>query len=125
MVQKLVKNAGQPTREFRLADYHVTNKLADFISRTCSNHAFIQVEKGDSVTKHMRSVSQKLWPKSKEKITCYTARHGIASDCKSAVAYGADPDLISQILGHVVDKTASFYGNRFQSKGISVVPSNV
>ena len=49
----------------------------------------------------------------------------MAADCKQAIAEGADPDLVSQVLGHVVDKTASYYGNRYQSGGRSMVPLDV
>jgi hypothetical protein len=73
----------------------------------------------------MRSIGKKLWP-AKEAITVYSARHAMAADCKSASHNpGTDPDLASKVLGHRVDKTASYYGSLFQSSGISVAPSNV
>ena len=55
----------------------------------------------------MREVGMKLWPRRKENITAYTIRHAMAADCKAAITQGADPNLVSQVLGHVVDKTAS------------------
>ena len=49
----------------------------------------------------------------------------MAAACKAAIAGGADPDLVSQVLGHIVDETASYYGNRFQSGGRNIVPSDI
>jgi len=31
-----------------------------------------------------RAVGKKIWPKRKESITVYTARHAMAADCKAA-----------------------------------------
>ena len=80
---------------------------------------------GNSVTTHMRSVGKKIWPLKKEAITVYTARHAMASDCKAAVDNGASKDLVSQVLGHIVDKTATYYGTRFHSGKGSVAPSEI
>jgi integrase len=113
---KVKEDAGQEYRIFKLADHDITDELTKL---------FVHVNKGNSLTTHMRKVGEKLWPRRKESITCYTARHSMAAHCKEAIFKGADPDLVSQVLGHIVDKTASYYGNRFQSGGASVVPSDV
>lgn len=124
---KVTKKAGQKQRRFRIADHPVTNLLIDIMTKSDETRdaMTVKVECGNSVTTHMRSVGKKLWPGRKETITVYTAQHAMAADCKAVIHEGADPDLVSQVLGHVVDKTASYYGARFQSGGISVAPSKV
>lgn len=121
---KITQHAGQEFREFNLADYPLTNQLLALFD-PAESVKIVKVDTPNSVTTHMRSVGLKLWPKRKESITCYTARHAMAAECKRAIANGSNPDLVSKVLGHVVDKTASYYGNRFQASGISVVPSLV
>lgn len=124
---KVTEKAGQEQRRFRIADHPVTKILLDIMTESeATQHSMpVKVEHGNSVTTHLRSVGKKLWPERKETITVYTARHAMAADCKAAIYDGADPDLVSQVLGHVVDKTASYYGARFQSGGISVAPTEV
>ena len=122
---KVKENAGQEYRQFKLAYHPLTDLLIKLLEENGQSEMLVKVDKGNSVTTHMRAVGKKIWPKRKESITAYTARHAMAADCKSAIVNGADPDLVSKVLGHCVDKTASFYGNRFQSGGTSVVPSDV
>ena len=122
---KVKENAGQEYRQFKLAYHPLTDLLIKLLKENGQSEMLVKVDKGNSVTNHMRAVGKKIWPKRKESITAYTARHAMAADCKSAIVNGADPDLVSKVLGHCVDKTASFYGNRFQSGGTSVVPSDV
>lgn len=122
---KVKENAGQEYRQFKLAYHPLTDLLIKLLKENGQSEMLVKVDKGNSVTTHMRAVGKKIWPKRKESITAYTARHAMAADCKSAIVNGADPDLVSKVLGHCVDKTASFYGNRFQSGGTSVVPSDV
>lgn len=124
---KVTDKAGQEQRRFRIAAHPVANLLIDIMSKSeeTSRSILVKVAHGNSVTTHLRSVGEKLWPGRKESITVYTARHAMASDCKASIHAGADPDLVSQVLGHVVDKTASYYGARFQSGGISVAPADV
>lgn len=122
---KVKENAGQGSREFKLAKHPITNELIEILHSADKTEMAVKVKKGNSVTTHMRQLGGKIWPNRKESITCYSARHAMAADCKKAIFDGADPDLVSQVLGHIVDKTASYYGNRFQSGGISVVPSDI
>lgn len=124
---KVKKNAGQKQRRFRIADHPITNLLMRVMdaSDETRNVMLVKVEHGNSVTTNMREIGKKLWPRKKQSITVYTARHAMAADCKAAIHEGADPDLVSQVLGHLVDKTASYYGARFQSGGISVAPTEV
>ena len=124
---KVKEYAGQKQRRFRLAQHPLKELLSDIMKENAETKdgLLIQVETPNSVTTHMRAVGKMLWPQHKESITCYTARHAMAADCKQAIAEGADPDLVSQVLGHVVDKTASYYGNRYQSGGRSMVPLDV
>lgn len=124
---KVKDTAGQKQRRFRIADHPITKLLIDHMDQSDEkrNAMMVKVEHGNSVTTHMREIGKKLWPKKKEAITVYTARHAMAADCKAAITCGANPDLVSQVLGHIVDKTASYYGSIFQSGGISVAPSDV
>lgn len=122
---KVTDYAGQEYRKFRLADHPLILELIGIMESNGQSKMLVKVDKGNSVTTHMREVGRKIWPRRKESITVYTARHAMAADCKAAIAKGADPDLVSQVLGHIVDKTATYYGNRFQSGGTSVVPSEI
>ncbi len=124
---KVKANAGQKTRKFKLADHPITKMLMEHMSNSTEplHSMTVKVNCGNSVSTHMRAIGNKLWPGRKESITAYSGRHAMAADCKAAIASGADPDLISKVLGHIVDKTASYYGNRFQSGGICVTPSDV
>ena len=117
--------AGQEYRQFKLAYHPLTDLLIKLLKENGQSEMLVKVDKGNSVTTHMRAIGKRIWPRRKESITAYTARHAMAADCKSAIVNGADPDLVSKVLGHCVDKTSSFYGNRFQSGGTSVVPSDV
>lgn len=121
---KVKQNAGQPFRKFVLADHPITDLIKDYFKE--SSYLNVKVDKGNSVTTHLREIGKKIWPRRKEAITCYSARHAMSADCKLALSLGGvDEDFVSEVLGHVVDKTASFYGNRFQSSGISVAPKKV
>ena len=122
---KVKENAGQEYRRFKLAKHLLTMELLAIMKSDNATLLKVKVEKGNSVTTHMRSVAKKIWPRRKRSVTVYTARHAMAADCKAAIGLGADPDLVSQVLGHIVDKTASYYGNRFQAGGKSVTPSEV
>ncbi len=126
---KVKEKAGQKERSFRLADHPITTLITDIMKQEQDLPDIILVSvgvgKSNSITTHIRSIAKKLWPLHKEAVTCYTSRHAMASDCKKVVTEGADPDLASLVLGHAVDKTASYYGNTFQSGGKSMAPSNV
>lgn len=122
---KVTENAGQKFRVFKLAKHSLTLELIKYLKFDDKDKALVKVKNGNSITTHMREVGNKIWPRRKESITCYTARHAMAAECKQAVYEGANTDLVSQVLGHVVDKTATYYGNRFQTGGVSVVPSDV
>jgi len=123
---KVTEKSGQKFRRFRLADHPLTDELIAIMQQSKTPaRMIVKVEHGNSVTTHLRAIGHKLWPRRTETITVYTARHGMAAACKAAIAEGADPDLVSQVLGHIVDETASYYGNRFQSGGRIIVPSNI
>ena len=122
---KVKESAGQEYRIFKLASHPLTMELLAMMKSVNDTHVKVKVKKGNSVTTHMRSVAKKIWPKRTRSVTVYTARHAMAADCKAAIAAGDDPDLVSKVLGHIVDKTASYYGNQFQAGGKSVVPTEV
>lgn len=123
---KVTAKSGQEFRRFRLADHPLADTLMEIVNRSENPlRMIVEVPHGNSVSTHMRAIGQKLWPRRKETVTVYTARHAMAAECKAAIAAGADPDLVSQILGHIVDETASYYGNRFQSGGRSILPSEI
>jgi hypothetical protein len=122
---KVTEKAGQKYRHLKLANHSLTKELIQIMQLASKSEMLVQVDKGNSVTTHMRAVGKKIWPRRKESITCYTSRHAMAAQCKQAIYDGANLDLVSQVLGHIVDKTASYYGNRFQSGGASVVPTTV
>lgn len=123
---KVTGKSGQPERSFDIPNHPIKNMVLDYMdNQVDKNKLLIQVNKANSLTTHLRALGYKIWPDLKKAITCYTSRHAIASDCKLAISQGADPDLASKVLGHYVDKTASYYGSLFQSGGISLAPSNV
>lgn len=123
---KITENGGQPWRSFDVADGFIKDILLDYVDPERQEQSFcIKVKNGNSLTTHIRDLCRKIWPDHKQDVTCYTARHAMAADCKRAIINGADPDLTSKVLGHRVDKTASFYGSSFQGGGVSLAPTNV
>jgi integrase len=122
---KVKENAGQEYRILKVSDHPLTAELIGIIGRTEQDNILVKAKNANSVTTHMRNVAKKLWPRRKESITVYSARHAMSADCKQAIFEGADIDLASKVLGHSVDKTASYYGTRSQSGGISVAPSEI
>lgn len=119
--------AGQEQRKFKMADHSITKTLIKAMDELDehTNVLIVKVEHGNSLTTHLRKVAKKLWPWLKESITVYSARHAMAADCKKAIQNGADEDLVSEVLGHVVDKTASYYGAASQCGTNSVSPTEV
>jgi hypothetical protein len=106
---KVTDEAGQSWRCFDVADHFIKYLLLEYMDNEPNpNILFARVKNGNSLTTHIRSIGRKLWPKRKEAITCYSARHAMAADCKLAIQNGADPDLTSQVLGHCVDKTQTY-----------------
>ena len=122
---KVKENAGQEYRILKVSAHPLTTELIKIINQTGQDSFLVKAKVANSVSTHMRNVAKKLWPRRKESITVYSARHAMAADCKQAVFDGGDPDLVSKVLGHTVDKTASYYGTRSQSGGNSVAPSDV
>jgi len=123
---KVTDEAGQPWRCFDVADHFIKYLLLEYMDNEPNpNILFARVKNGNSLTTHIRSIGRKLWPKRKEAITCYSARHAMAADCKLAIQNGADPDITSQVLGHCVDKTQTYYGSLLQAGGVSMAPTNV
>lgn len=123
---KVTDEAGQSWRCFDVADHFIKYLLLEYMDNEPNpNILFARVKNGNSLTTHIRSIGRKLWPKKKEALTCYSARHAMASDCKLAIELGADPDLASQVLGHCVDKTQTYYGSLLQAGGVSMAPTNV
>ncbi len=123
---KVTEHAGQHYRILRIADHPIKELIMKHMDeQQDKNHLMVRVENGNSLTTFMRALGKKLWPRHKEDITAYSARHAMAADCKKASAAGADSDLTSMVLGHRVDKTRTYYGSIFQSGGISVAPFRV
>lgn len=123
---KITEKAGQPWRSFDVADGFIKETLLDLVDPERQGRSFcIKVKNGNSLTTYIRDLCRKIWPNHKQDVTAYTARHAMAADCKRAIINGAHPDLTSKVLGHAVDKTASFYGNCFQGGGVSLAPTNV
>ena len=122
---KVTEYAGQEYRMFKLPDNELKAELLEMLRFDEKGVAVVKVKHGNSITTHMRKLGQSLWPRRKESITVYTARHAMAAACKQAIFEGAEPDLASKILGHIVDKTLSYYGNRYQAGGVNIVPTAV
>ena len=122
---KVTAYAGQKSRTLQLPDNELKTELLKMLRFDEKGVAIVKVKYGNSITTHMRNLGQTLWPRRKESLTVYTARHAMASACKQAIFEGADPDLASKILGHIVDKTLSYYGNRYQAGGVNIVPTAV
>jgi len=70
------------------------------------------------------NAGKRAWPEHPHSISAYSLRHAFAEDLKKSDLSRAD---ISAALGHMVDKTASFYGHRGQPArgGHSVAPTKV
>lgn len=121
---KVTKHSGQEKRVLKLAENSITSFLKDYV---LENNGSIneRVEKLNSISTHMRSVGIKLWPKRKEAITAYTARHAMAADCKNSEQNESVPDFVSQVLGHLADDTKSYYGTKSQSNSKAFVPQQV
>lgn len=123
---KVTKEAGQPWRCFDIPDNPIRQMIISYMDTQPNPKVLIvKVEKGNSVTGYIRQTAKRVWPERIEDITCYSARHAMAAECKRSTKDGGHPDLVSMVLGHGVDKTASRYGSLSQGGGISMVPSNV
>lgn len=118
---KVTDHSGQEKRILKLADNPISLFLKDHALKNNGNITE-QVDKPNSISTHMRSVGKRIWPKRKESITAYTARHAIAADCKDSEQNESVPDFVSQVLGHRADDTKSFYGAKSQSKSKAFVP---
>ncbi len=118
---KVTKHSGQEIRNLKLANNEITEKLKTYLIKDNGN-PIITVEKPNSVSTHMRSVGKRIWPKRKESITAYTARHAMAADCKASPLSETNPDFVSKVLGHQADDTKSYYGTRSQSSSDRFVP---
>lgn len=121
---KVTGHSGQEKRVLKLADNPVTEELKAHVLNS-GGKIIEQVDKPNSISTHMRSVGKRIWPKRKESITAYTARHAIAADCKDSEQNESVPDFVSQVLGHRADDTKSYYGTKSQSKSKAFVPQVV
>lgn len=123
---KITRDAGQPWRCFDIAQHPIKQLMLDYMD-TQSNprKVVVKVGVGNSLTTYLRAQAERIFPAHNQSITAYSSRHAMAADCKKASRDGLDKDLASMVLGHRVDKTASYYGSLFQSGGISMAPSNV
>lgn len=124
---KVTHQAGQTWRSFDVAEGTIKELLLDLMDPDRTGISFtVKVNNGNSLTTCIRSVCRRVFEGHNHDITCYTLRHAMASDCKYAIASGADPDLVSQVLGHAVDKTATYYGSHSHGGGdFSLAPANV
>lgn len=120
---KVTSCSGQPERRYILADHPITEEVKKYLEPNFIT--IVKIEKVNSLTTHMRMVARKIWPTKKESITAYAARHAMASDCKYYTSTGGEEHFSSKVLGHVIDKTKSYYGDSKQSKGKSVAPKQI
>lgn len=123
---KITDHAGQETRVLQI-HHHLKSILLDYMDlQEDPSQVLVKVIKGNSVTTHVRAKARKLFKEHKQSITTYTLRHNIASAIKRLVADGqADPDSVSMLLGHRVDKTATFYGHHSKSSNGGIAPTVV
>jgi integrase len=66
----------------------------------------IQADAG-ALSDFVRRLSLKVFPRLKERVSCYVYRHQLSADLKNS---GVPPLEISTALGHSVDATKRFYG---------------
>lgn len=118
---KITEHSGQEKRVLKLANNEITEKLKAYLVKDDGN-PIIKVKVPNSISTHMRSVGKRIWPKRKESITAYTARHAMAADCKASPLNETYPDFVSEVLGHQADDTKSYYGTRSQSSSDRFVP---
>lgn len=118
---KVTEDNGQPTRKIVLADHLATRYLTEHMMKSNKDRLLVKVNSGNSVTKSMTRLGKSLWPKHKENITLYTARHAIASDCKKVDRESGEenPLFTSAVLGHRSDLTKRTYGNCRYGSGSS------
>ena len=121
---KVTERSGQEKRILKLPENTITEALKNYVLEN-DGKITVQVDKPNSVSTHMRSIGMKLWPKMKESITAYTARHAMAADCKDSEQSESVPDFVSKVLGHQADDTKSYYGTSSQSKSKAFVPVSV
>jgi integrase len=123
---KVTDHAGQETRVLQIHHY-LKSILLDYMDlQEDPSQVLVKVIKGNSVTTHIRAKARRLFKEHKQSITSYTLRHNIASAIKRLVADGqADPDSVSMLLGHRVDKTATFYGHHSKSSNGGMAPTVV
>lgn len=112
---KVTEHAGQEIRTLKLHQKSALQLLLPWMNG--ADEITVQVPNANSLTTHIRNVARRLWPCKRDSVTSYSLRHAMAADCKASPILEAEPELISQILGHRVDKTRSYYGDRSQGNG--------
>lgn len=123
---KVTDHAGQKTRIVQI-HHHMKSILLEYMDlQEDASQTLVKAINGNSLTTHIRAKARKLFPGHTEDITSYTFRHTVASDAKRLVAEKrADPDSVSMLLGHRVDKTATFYGHYSKSSSGGMAPTVV
>lgn len=109
---KVSEQSGQEFRKIRLRKSIFESELRDWLVKAGTNEATVQFEPSNSLTTHIRNLAKELWPKNKKAVTSYVFRHAIANDTRANGREIGDPLAVSKVLGHRVDKTASFYGGK-------------
>ncbi len=73
----------------------------------------ITASSANAVSKFVGRHAQKIFPRTKDRVSAYTYRHQVAADLKASKLSGV---AVSAILGHAVDLTKKHYGNYRQSR---------
>lgn len=123
---KVTAHAGQETRVLQINHYMKSILLEYMDHQEDTSQALVKVINGNSLTTHIRAKARRLFQDHEQSITSYTLRHTMASNLKRLVVDGqADPDSVSMLLGHRVDKTATFYGHYSKSSNGGMAPTPV
>lgn len=109
---KVTENAGQKQRVISLKiDGKLANDLAELV-RDGKN--VVTLGSASNFTTAIRDAGRREYKNNNVDLSAYSLRHQFASDMKAA---GFPAEDIAKAMGHISDKTASYYGSRQQNRG--------
>lgn len=111
---KVRETTGQPERHIFITVDNIEGSIASQLACAIrAGHAQVKIENPSLFSCAIRDAGRRAWKSRRLELSAYSLRHQFAADMKGANFSLQD---IATAMGHVTDKTASYYGNRHQSR---------